>query len=49
LGRIGIRVKREGKRLKVEREGLMGKGRREGLGEGLTSREGIIVVIIINK
>ena len=49
MGRIRIRVEREGKRLKKGKEGLMGREVKERTGEGLMLREGTIVVIIINK
>lgn len=48
MGRVRLRVEIEGKGLKWKGRGREGtvKGR---TGEGLTSREGIKVVIIINK
>ena len=49
MGRIGIRVEREGKRLRKRKEGLTLREVKERTGEGLTLREGTIVVIIINK
>lgn len=39
MGRIGIRVEREGKRLRKEKEGLMGRGDKGRTGERLTLRK----------